>query len=157
MSENTANDLLPIVVVGAHLSGLPLNHELIELGGHLVKRGRTAPDYRLFALPNTTPPKPGLVREPGFAGPGLEVEVWALPADAFGRFVFRIPAPLGIGKITLDDGTSAPGFLCEAHAVAGSEEVTDYGGWRSFIAARRASVASAGPPTSRQARDGGDR
>ena len=83
-----------------------------------MKRCRTAQDYRLFALPNTTPPKPGLVREPGFAGPGLEVEVWSLPSDAFGRFVAKIPAPLGIGKISLEDGTAVSGFLCEAHAVA---------------------------------------
>ncbi len=140
MTETTAPDLLPIVVVGAHLTGLPLNHELTGPGGRLLRRGRTAPDYRLYALPNTTPPKPGLVREPGFAGPGLEVEVWELPADAFGRFVARIPAPLGIGKITLDDGSTASGFLCEAHAVAGAEEVTSYGGWRSFVASRRAPV-----------------
>jgi allophanate hydrolase len=77
-----------------------------------------------------------LVREPGFAGPGLEVEVWALPADAFGRFVAAIPAPLGIGKVTLDDGTAASGFLCEAHAVSGAEEITAFGGWRRFLEAR---------------------
>lgn len=128
--------LLPIVVVGAHLSGLPLNHELTGPGGQLIKRSRTAGDYRLYALPNTTPPKPGLVREPGYAGPGLEVEVWALPADAFGRFVAKIPSPLGIGKVSLDDGTSISGFLCEAHAVAGAEEITRFGGWRSFLQER---------------------
>lgn len=132
------NDLISIVVVGAHLSGLPLNHQLTDPGGKLIRRSRTAPDYRLFALPNTTPPKPGLVREPGFAGPGLEVEVWALPADAFGRFVAGIPAPLGIGKITLDDGSAASGFLCESHAVAGASEITRYGGWRAFLAERQA-------------------
>ena len=130
------NDLIPIVVVGAHLSGLPLNHQLTDPGGQLIRRGRTAPDYRLFALPDTKPPKPGLVREPGFAGPGLEVEVWALPADAFGRFVADIPAPLGIGKITLDDGSAASGFLCEAHAVASASEITRFGGWRAFLATR---------------------
>ena len=125
--------LLPIVVVGAHLSGLPLNHELTGPGGQLIKRSRTAADYRLYALPNTTPPKPGLVREPGYAGPGLEVEVWALPADAFGRFVAKIPSPLGIGKVSLDDGSSVSGFLCEAHAIAGAEEITRFGGWRAFL------------------------
>jgi hypothetical protein len=130
-----ANDLIPIVVVGAHLSGLPLNHQLTETGGHLLRRGRTAPDYRLFALPDTVPPKPGLIRDPGFAGPGLDVEVWELPAGAFGRFVALIPAPLGIGKIRLDDGSTAPGFLCEAHAVVGAKEITHFGGWRAFLAA----------------------
>lgn len=127
---------LQIVVVGAHLSGLPLNRELTEPGGRLVKRGRTAADYRLYALPDTTPPKPGLVREPGYRGPGLEVEVWALPADAFGHFVARIPAPLGIGKVSLDDGSTVSGFLCEAHAVANAEEITRFGGWRAFLQER---------------------
>jgi allophanate hydrolase len=136
MAESTENELIPIVVVGAHLSGLPLNHELTGPGGHLLKRSRTAADYRLYALPNTTPPKPGLVREPGFAGPGLEVEVWALPPEAFGRFVAKIPAPLGIGKLTLDDGSSVSGFLCEAHALAGATEITQFGGWRAYLASR---------------------
>ena len=107
-------------------------------GGRLVKCCRIAADYRLFALPNTTPQKPGMVREPGFAGPGLEVELWALPQDAFGRFVAKIPAPLGIGKITLDDGTVASGFLCEAHAVESAEEITKFGGWRAYVASRSA-------------------
>lgn len=130
------DDLIPIIVVGAHLSGLPLNHQLTDPGGKFLRRGRTAADYRLFALPDTTPPKPGLVREPGFSGPGLEVEVWGLPADVFGRFVAGIPAPLGIGKVTLDDGTAASGFLCEAHALANASEITGYGGWRAFLAAQ---------------------
>lgn len=134
MAETQAGGLLPIVVVGAHLSGLPLNPQLTASGGQLLRRCRTAPDYRLFALPNTSPPKPGMVREPGFSGPGLEVEVWSLPSDAFGRFVADIPAPLGIGKVSLDDGTTVSGFLCEAHAVTGAEEITRFGGWRAFLA-----------------------
>ena len=136
MAEELAGELIPIIVVGAHLSGLPLNHELTGPGGHLLKRSRTTADYRLYALPNTTPAKPGMLREPGFAGPGLEVEVWALPAEAFGRFVAKIPAPLGIGKVALNDGSSASGFLCEAHALAGAEEITKFGGWRAFLASR---------------------
>ena len=133
---DTQADLLPIVVVGAHLSGMPINPQLTTPGGHLVKKCRTAGDYRLYALPNTTPPKPGLVREPGFSGPGLEVEVWALPADAFGRFVANIPAPLGVGKIALDDGSVVSGFLCEAHALTDAEEITGFGGWRGYLARR---------------------
>jgi allophanate hydrolase len=128
------SDLIEIVVVGAHLTGMPLNHELTVPGGRLVKTCRTAGDYRLFALPNTTPPKPGLLREPGYQGDGLEVEVWALPADAFGRFVQKIPAPLGIGKVVLDDGCSVSGFMCEAYAVEGAEDVTRHGGWRAYRA-----------------------
>lgn len=127
------SEYLPIVVVGAHLSGLPLNPELCAAGGRLVGASRTSADYRLYALPGTVPAKPGMVREPGHEGPGIEVEVWELPADAFGRFVAKIPAPLGIGKITLEDGRQVPGFLCEAHAVAGAEEVTRFGGWRSYL------------------------
>jgi allophanate hydrolase len=136
MAESTVDGALQIAVVGAHLSGLPLNPELTGSGGQLLKRCRTAPDYRLFALPNTTPPKPGLVRQPGFVGPGLEVEVWSLPSDAFGRFVAKIPAPLGIGKVTLEDGSAVSGFLCEAHAVADAEDITRFGGWRAFLAGR---------------------
>jgi allophanate hydrolase len=124
---------VPIVVVGAHLTGMPLNHELTTPGGRLLKTCRTAKDYRLYVLPNTTPPKPGLIRDPGFEGQGLEVEVWALPVEAFGKFVQRIPGPLGIGKLTLDDGTSASGFLCEAHATTGAQEITGLSGWRNYI------------------------
>jgi allophanate hydrolase len=131
-------EFIPVVVVGAHLTGMPLNRELTGPGGWLLKACKTTGDYRLFVLPNTTPPKPGLIREPGFEGEGLAVEVWALPPDAFGRFVRNIPAPLGIGKVTLDDGTSVSGFLCEAHAVTDAEEITALGGWRNYIASRSA-------------------
>ncbi len=123
---------MEIAVVGAHLTGMPLNHELTGPGGRLIRTCRTAGDYRLFVLPDTTPAKPGLVREPGHEGTGLEVEVWALPADAFGRFVQKIPAPLGIGKVKLEDGSSVSCFVCEAHAVEGAQEITKLGGWRAF-------------------------
>ena len=128
--------MVPIVVVGAHLTGMPLNKELTGPGGRLVKSCRTAGDYRLYALPGTVPAKPGMIREPGFAGAGLAVEVWELPPAAFGQFVARIPAPLGVGKITLDDGSAVSGFLCEPYALAGAEEVTQHGGWRAYVASR---------------------
>lgn len=137
MSETSLTETLPLVVVGAHLTGMPLNGELTGSGGTLLRRCRTAPDYRLYALPGTTPEKPGLVREPGFAGPGLEVEVWSLSPAAFGTFVARIPAPLGVGKIRLDDGSEASGFLCEAHAVTRAREITDLGGWRAYMASKQ--------------------
>jgi len=127
------DDSVAIAVVGAHLTGMPLNHELTTLGGSLVKTCRTAGDYRLFVLPNTAPQKPGLLREPGHEGNGLEIEVWALPPDGFGRFVARIPAPLGIGKVTLEDGSDVSCFLCEAYAVKDAEEITGLGGWRNYI------------------------
>lgn len=128
--------MLPICVVGAHLTGMPLNRELTGPGGFLLRAAQTAPGYRLYALAGTVPPKPGMVYEPGFQGPGLAVEVWALPAAAFGAFVAAIPAPLGVGKITLDDGSQVTGFLCEAHALAGAEEITRFGGWSAYRAAQ---------------------
>ncbi|MCJ2047029.1 allophanate hydrolase [Methylobacterium sp. J-078] len=131
-------DGISLVVVGAHLTGLALNHQLQDLGARFLRATRTASDYRLFALPGTVPAKPGLVREPGHAGPGLEVEVWSLDPASFGRFAAAIPAPLGIGKITLADGETASGFLCEAHAVAGAPEITHHGGWRAYLAANQA-------------------
>lgn len=131
-------DFIEIVVVGAHLSGLPLNHQLTDFGGLLLRSARTARDYRLYVLPGATPAKPGLIRDPEFAGfgdkLGLDVEVWALPPAAFGAFVAAIPAPLGIGKITLDDGAQVSGFLCEAYALVDAPEITHLGGWRAYIA-----------------------
>jgi allophanate hydrolase len=106
------------------------------LGGTLVRSAQTAPGYRLFVLPGVTPPKPGLVRAKGFEGPGIAVEVWALPVAAFARFVEAIPSPLGIGKIRLDDGSEVSGFLGEADAVRGAEEITALGGWRAYMATR---------------------
>ena len=136
--ETPAPDTIEIVVVGAHLTGQPLNHELTSVGGHFVEAMRTTAEYRLFALANTLPPKPGLIREPGFAGPGIEIEVWALPAAAFGRFVAAIPAPLGVGKIKLTNGRDVSGFLCESNALNGAQDITSFGGWRAY----RASLAT---------------
>ncbi len=131
-----AADTIALAVVGAHLTGMPLNRELTGLGGTLERSARTAPGYRFYALAGTVPPKPGLVREPGFAGPGIAVEVWRLSPAAFGRFVAAIPQPLGIGKLLLDDGTEVSGFLCEPAALAGATEITEFGGWRNYIASR---------------------
>jgi allophanate hydrolase len=118
---------------------MALNHELLALDGLLVARTRTDADYRLFVLPDIVPQKPGLVRVPGKDGPGIAVEIWSLDAAAFGRFVECIPAPLGIGKISLEDGTQVSGFLCEAVAVEGAREITHLGGWRAYIDALAAS------------------
>jgi len=122
---------LEIAVVGAHRSGLPLNHELTALGGVLVRSTRTTPDYSLYALPGTIPPKPGLLRTGH--GASIAVEVWALDAKGFGEFVSRIPAPLGIGTLSLADGTTVKGFLVEAAAVEGAEDISAYGGWRNYL------------------------
>jgi len=129
-------ETVEVAVVGAHLAGQPLNRQLTDRGAKLVKTAKTARDYRLFALANTTPPKPGLVREPGFDGPGIEVEVWSMPAAEFGSFVALISAPLGIGTLVLDDGTTAKGFICEPAGLAGAKEITAHGGWRAYLAAK---------------------
>jgi allophanate hydrolase len=121
-----------VAVVGAHLSGQPLNWQLTSIGARLVKTCATAPGYRLYALPGSAPPKPGLVREPGFAGPGIEVEVWAVPEGNFGGFVAAVPPPLGIGNAELDSGETAKSFICEPYAVAGATEITRFGSWRAY-------------------------
>jgi allophanate hydrolase len=131
-----------LVVAGAHLSGMALNHQLLELGATLRETVRTAADYKLMALRGTTPPKPGLVRAPGFAGLGIEVEVWRMGEAAFGRFVASLPPPMGIGKVVLADGRVVPGFLCEACALDGAEDITRYGGWRAYTLADKPATAT---------------
>jgi allophanate hydrolase len=121
-----------LAVVGAHLSGQPLNHQLMSRGAVLVRSGRTAPQYRLFALSGTVPPKPGLLYDGEYSGQGIEIEVWSMGAAEFGSFVNEVPAPLAIGTLLLDDGTSVNGFVCEPHAIAGATEITKYGGWRAY-------------------------
>jgi allophanate hydrolase len=119
-----------LAVVGAHLSGQPLNHELVDRGGLLVTTTVTASEYRLFAL-GTTPPKPGLVRDRSRGAP-IEVEVWRLAPAAFGSFVAGVPRPLAIGTIELADGNEVSGFVCEPEAIAGAGEITAFGGWRAW-------------------------
>lgn len=128
--------VLPIAVVGAHLSGLPLNGQLIERGAVLLEATTTAPRYRLHALPGTVPPKPGLVRD-AQAGHAIALEVWAMPQRAVGSFLALIPAPLGLGSIELADGRFVHGFLCEACAVADAPDVSRFGGWRAYLASTR--------------------
>ncbi|MBN9548257.1 MAG: allophanate hydrolase [Alphaproteobacteria bacterium] len=125
--------MIELVVVGAHLSGMPLNGQLKEAGAHFCRSARTAPSYRLYELAGQTTPKPGLVRVRD-GGAAIEIEVWRLCAAAFGRFVAAIPPPLGIGTIELDDGTSAKGFLAESAGLAAATDISVYGGWRSYVA-----------------------
>jgi allophanate hydrolase len=120
-----------LAVVGAHLRGQPLNHQLTDRGATLVSSTRTAPVYRLYAL-DTDPPKPGLLRVEEGEGASIEVEVWQLASDAFGSFVDAIPAPLGIGRVVLEDGTDVAGFLCEPFALAAATDITASGGWRAY-------------------------
>ncbi|MET0745223.1 MAG: allophanate hydrolase [Microvirga sp.] len=129
--DETAGQVL-VAVVGAHLSGQPLNHQLTTRGGTVVATTKTAAGYSLYALPGTVPAKPGLIRDGGRGG--IEVEVWTLPVAGFGSFVSEIPPPLGIGTLDLADGTSVKGFLCEPHALEGAADITHLGGWRAFLA-----------------------
>jgi len=131
-----ADGQVRVAVVGAHLSGLPLNHQLTERGARLVSATQTAPGYRLYALPDGK--RPGLIRvESG--GAAIACEVWEMPLEKFGAFVAGIPAPLGIGKLELADGTRVNGFICEGIGVAGAQDVTRYGGWRAWLAGQGAS------------------
>ena len=122
-----------LAVLGAHLSGQPLNWQLTERGARLLKTCRTAPGYRLYALEGTMPPKPGLVRDETFHGPGIEVEVWGVPEYQFGGFVAGVPAPLGIGSAVLEDGESVKCFICEPYAIADATDITRFGGWRHYL------------------------
>jgi allophanate hydrolase len=128
-----AGRTVKLAVCGAHLSGLPLNSQLTQLGAKLDRVTRTSSAYKLYALPGTTPPKPGLVRVAD-DGATIEVEVWDVPVAGYGHFVANIPTPLGIGTITLEDGSSVQSFLCETIAVQGARDITGFGGWRAFLA-----------------------
>lgn len=123
-----------VAVVGAHLSGMPLNGQLTERGATLAARTHTAAHYRLYALPRTTPPKPGLLRVAPGEGERIEVELWDMPLAHYGSFVALVPQPLSIGTLTLADGSTVQGFLCEPLALAGATDITHLGGWRAYIA-----------------------
>jgi allophanate hydrolase len=130
-----------VAVVGAHLTGEPLNFQLTDRHARLVKTCRTAHDYRLFALAGTVPSKPGLVREPDYSGPGIEVEVWAMAEELFGGFVRDVPPPLAIGNVRLDSGETVKGFVCEPRGLDGATEITSFGGWRNYLNAGRVFLA----------------
>lgn len=130
------HETVQLAVVGAHLSGMPLNGQLTERGARLLRTTQTAPEYRLHALPGTQPPKPGLVRVAAGEGHAIAVEVWEMPVAHYGSFVRLVPAPLAIGTLALSDGSRVQGFLCEAAAAAGAEDISHHGGWRSYLASR---------------------
>ncbi len=137
-----SDDLIFVAVVGAHLTGQPLNGQLTERGGQMVKACRTAPEYRLYALKGTVPPKPGLERVTDGTGSAIEVEIWALPVEMFGGFMKLIPSPLGIGTLRLEDGTDVKGFICEPFALAKADDISCIGGWRTYVAAAGKEQAS---------------
>ncbi len=137
LSTKLNGDEIAIAVVGAHLSGMALNGELKALGGRLLEATTTAPDYKLYAL-STTPPKPGMLRVAAGTGTPIAVELWALSAASFGKFVAAIPPPLSIGTVRLDDGRGIKGFLVEAVDVGAARDISAFGGWRAFMAEKAA-------------------
>lgn len=132
-APTTEEPYIRFAVVGAHLSGQPLNSQLLQRGARLVHACRTRSRYRLYALSQTVPPKPGLVRTDAGDGVAVAVEVWEMPVAEFGTFVAQVPPPLSIGSILLEDGGTVKGFLCEGYAIQGALDISDFGGWREFL------------------------
>jgi allophanate hydrolase len=131
---------IEIAVVGAHMEGMALNDELRRLDGEFSRRTTTTAEYRLYALAGGPPMRPGLLRVAAHEGEAIEVEVWTLAPDAFGQFVAKVPSPLSIGTLRLADGTSPKGFLVEPQGLIGARDITNFGGWRAYVA----SLAPAG-------------
>ncbi|CAE6720940.1 Allophanate hydrolase [Paraburkholderia domus] len=135
-TSSSQEPTVALAVVGAHLRGQPLNWQLQEAGARFVEATFTAPCYRLYALANTQPPKPGLVRVISKPGAPIAVEVWEVPLRTFGKFVMDVPAPLGIGTLLLASGLAVKGFICEPSAVSddsGATEITSFGGWLAYL------------------------
>ncbi len=132
-AETSGHQGIELAVVGAHLSGQPLNTQLVSRGAKCLETTKTAETYRLYALADTVPPKPGLQRTPG-TGAAIEVEVWALSDQAFGSFTAEVPAPLAIGNVELADGRWVKGFVCEPWALEDAKDISEFGGWRAYLA-----------------------
>ena len=129
---NNNEDLIKVAVCGAHMSRLPLNTQLTELGGIFFQATSTAPEYRLYKLNGFTPDRPGLLRVVN-DGMAIELEVWQLPLKNYGAFVASVPAPLGFGTLKLADGSSVQGFLCEHYATLNALDISHLGGWRGYL------------------------
>ncbi|QKE62569.1 allophanate hydrolase [Aquipseudomonas campi] len=126
------NDRARVVVCGAHLDGLPLNWQLKQRGGRLLQATQSSPDYQLYALAGGPPFRPGMVRV-AEGGVAIAVEVWELPSAELGSFLTGIPAPLGLGKVQLADGSWETGFICEPYGLAGAVDITHFGGWKAYM------------------------
>jgi allophanate hydrolase len=121
-----------LAVCGAHMQGLPLNHQLRDRGAYFLQRTHTSSSYRLLALPGGPPHRPGLMRVASGGAP-IEIEIWALPREQWGSFVAGIPAPLGVGKVVLHGGAEVSGFICEGYAASDAADITAFGGWRAYL------------------------
>ncbi|MEM0989136.1 MAG: allophanate hydrolase [Pseudomonadota bacterium] len=134
--EPAPTDQIHLAVCGAHMTGLPLNWQLTDLGATFVRKAQTAPSYRFYALSGGPPARPGLVRTD--QGAPIALEIWSLPKPALGAFLEAIPAPLGIGSIELSDGQWVKGFLCEGAGTNGATDITHLGDWRTYLASQHA-------------------
>ncbi|MHC3994415.1 allophanate hydrolase-related protein [Thiomicrolovo sp. ZZH C-3] len=128
-------ETIKIAVCGAHMRGLPLNHQLTELDATFESATSTAKGYRLYDVPEKVPPRPGMVRDSDVQS-RVTLEVWSMPLEHFGAFMVQIASPLCIGTVLLEDGSAVYGFLCEADALKGAEEITSFGGWREYLASK---------------------
>ena len=127
------SDRINVVVCGAHLEGYPLNWQLTERGATLVSKTQSAPSYQLYALPDGK--RPAMIRDDE-QGRAIDVEVWSMPMEYFGSFVAGIPAPLGIGKVELADGSWQCGFMSEGNVVSDAKNITEFGGWKPYLASK---------------------
>lgn len=123
---------IEVAVCGAHMTGLPLNPQLTDLNAVFVEETSTAPEYRLYKLNGFTPARPGLLRVAN-EGVVINMEIWKLPLKNYGAFVAGVPAPLGFGTLTLVDGRTVQGFLCEHYATLNAVDISHLGGWRNYL------------------------
>lgn len=147
LGDTGRSDTLGLVVVGAHMRGMPLNRELVELKGRFVRSLRTAECYRMFALRGSVPEKPGLCRTPGYRGPGIEVELWEMPRENLGALLQRVSSPLGLGSVELADGTWEKGFICEPFGIEQAADITEFEGFRAYVSRKRGSEPVNSPET----------
>jgi hypothetical protein len=131
----TTEPMIQVAVCGAHMTGLLLNPQLTNLGASFVEATTTSPDYKLYKLNGFTPARPGLIRVLS-GGSAIALEIWALPIKNYGIFVSGVPAPLGFGTLTLADGRTVNGFLCEHYATLDAVDISHLGGWRSYLSAQ---------------------
>ena len=131
-----SDDTLVLAACGAHMSGLPLNSELTDRGASMIRACRSAARYRFYALEDFSPPRPGMVHAGSQRGYAIDMELWAVPKDRFGEVIAGVPAPLAIGTVELEDGTTVKGFICEAYAADGARDISELGSWRAYLASR---------------------
>lgn len=124
--------MVEVAVCGAHMSGLPLNAQLVSLGGEFVKKAKTSRNYKLFKLNGFTPARPGLLRVID-GGTAIDLEIWRIPLIHYGAFVATVPEPLGFGTLILEDGSKVQGFICEAYATLEAIDISELGSWREYL------------------------